>query len=411
MDEHIGMYTTMSIASLGPSTLDKKPRSLVRLNRNQDSIDVGAAPSTKSLRYNKASMMLTVNDIDGAQSKFLHRERKGYAPEIFTGFSRRSDIICSDGMAKTLRCINPLNPEYVLPSFTPAAPQHLKYVRDSFDVSDIDGAKPRSIKIVVARDTMRVDDIEGASSTWKPRHERIRLEFSPRNNLDVSDISKVLRTQIATKNPLEPEYYIHGMHIGQKFRATPNKNYLKDNMLLKTRDINYPPPDLEVPTRREFRNTNFILDIDGAQADTIRHGVRSSRNTNPLLPVYKSLDFGKILDNPVHSLLPAAHVTMPTFNPSKTHSVQKATEGPAPTSPSLSDPKGASPEKLQLNLGASFSQLSAPFQMGRGSFESHDMNFTPSRSFIDRHSNSLKAIEKIRISDVQKEIQSVRDLN
>lgn len=116
-------------------------------------------------------------------------------------------------------------------------------------------------------------------------------------------------------NSLDPEYFINGMHYKEKFQPKPMKKFIPDSMLLKTRDINYPVVDL--PPRREFRNTNFVKDIEGAHADTIHHGITSNRDTNPLLPVYQALDPGETLDNPVTSLIPAELIKLPTFKPSK----------------------------------------------------------------------------------------------
>lgn len=42
--------------------------------------------------------------------------------------------------------------------------------------------------------------------------------------------------------------------------------------------------------RRVWRNTNFVGDIVGAQADTVVHSIRTQRHVNPLNPTYISLD-------------------------------------------------------------------------------------------------------------------------
>lgn len=39
-----------------------------------------------------------------------------------------------------------------------------------------------------------------------------------------------------------------------------------------------------------WRNTNFVGDIVGAQADTVVHSIRTQRHVNPLNPTYISLD-------------------------------------------------------------------------------------------------------------------------
>jgi len=46
--------------------------------------------------------------------------------------------------------------------------------------------------------------------------------------------------------------------------------------------------------RREFRTTNYLKDIEGSEADSVKHTIRTDRCTNPLNPNYTSLDGGKI---------------------------------------------------------------------------------------------------------------------
>lgn len=60
-----------------------------------------------------------------------------------------------------------------------------------------------------------------------------------------------------------------------------------------------PLPQVNPPleARRHFRNTNFMGDIPGAQADTVKHAICTKRHVNPLDPVYHSLD-GEPLANP-----------------------------------------------------------------------------------------------------------------
>ncbi len=71
--------------------------------------------------------------------------------------------------------------------------------------------------------------------------------------------------------------------------------------------------------RKDFRNTNYNLDIKGAQHDTIKHSIISTRNTHPLQPVYQSLDGGgEVLEPCVQPLIPANIVASPTLRSTKT---------------------------------------------------------------------------------------------
>lgn len=166
------MYTTMSIASLGPSTFPRKaqhPSS--RRDKEVDSLFYTESSTKRGPMLNKPNTQLLTTDIAGAQSKQLHYERRGYDSSYFTGFSSRSDIICPNGMATTQRHVNPLLPEYKLPSFQPTEPHEPKFLRDAFNVSDIDGARALVKKAFTVRDMLRLDDIEGANTTWRPKHE------------------------------------------------------------------------------------------------------------------------------------------------------------------------------------------------------------------------------------------------
>lgn len=64
---------------------------------------------------------------------------------------------------RTKRCVNPLEPEYTLPSFVISPPVAPKFTRDSYDVSDIEGTKSRPLYPLEQRHSHLVDDIE---VTW-----------------------------------------------------------------------------------------------------------------------------------------------------------------------------------------------------------------------------------------------------
>ncbi|RYY72603.1 hypothetical protein EON63_20650 [archaeon] len=64
-----------------------------------------------------------------------------------------------------------------------------------------------------------------------------------------------------------------------------------------------------------MRNTNNIADIEGAHADSIRHSMRTTRQTNPLQPVYQALDPGELLLPVVLPLVPPDVIQIPTVPP------------------------------------------------------------------------------------------------
>jgi len=90
---------------------------------------------------------MRVDDIDGAQARIR------------------------DKMLLTKRQINPMVPDYKLPT-THMAPVHEpRFIRDQMSVADIDKACPTLPKNYVTRNPICVHDIVGAQACWRPRHE------------------------------------------------------------------------------------------------------------------------------------------------------------------------------------------------------------------------------------------------
>lgn len=92
------------------------------------------------------------------------------------------------------------------------------------------------------------------------------------------------------------------------------KKFIADNFQLKTKDINFGDTEggqSDRFPRKEVKNTNFIRDIDGAQADSVKHSIVTTRNTNPLQPIYQSLDDGKELLPLIPPLIPEQLIKFP----------------------------------------------------------------------------------------------------
>lgn len=117
-------------------------------------------------------------------------------------------------------------------------------------------------------------------------------------------------------DPNSPFYRINGMvYCDDKYtKPKPLKPYIADNHLLQTKDITGAAPGHKTGNfeRREVRNVNFIQDIEGAQADTIKHSIVTKRESNPLAPVYQSLDPGELLEPLIPPLIPPTLIKVPT---------------------------------------------------------------------------------------------------
>ena len=111
-------------------------------------------------------------------------------------------------------------------------------------------------------------------------------------------------------NSLNQHYEIYGIEhhddpLGSKPKAL--KPYIPDNHLLQTRDIPGAEPGSVwvVKEVRQPRDLTTTQDIQGAQADTLKRVLVTSRITNPVQPEYQSLDGGGATLAPLNrSLIP-----------------------------------------------------------------------------------------------------------
>ncbi len=164
----------MSIASLGPATLEKpKPRfpngirrddiiepeinftrtfTQFRSTFNSTADIAGATPSGNySHLRNSFHTLLEIDDIEGTRARVTEK------------------------MHLTKRRVNPLEPHYPLPSAITEPEPPPKFLRDSMSVQDIDGAQVKNRTLSTIRDTMSTIDIDGAQASWRPIHRYVYL--------------------------------------------------------------------------------------------------------------------------------------------------------------------------------------------------------------------------------------------
>lgn len=136
-------------------------------------------------------------------------------------------------------------------------------------------------------------------------------------------------------NPVSPEYLIDGMTIkddAKYSRPKPLKKFIEGNHLLRTDDIDGAKEGFGKMKREEVRNVMYVGDIEGAQSDTVRSSMRTERETNPLTPMYNSLD-GEPMPSLLKPLIPQSFINQPTLratkgNKEKGRSTPTATEAP-----------------------------------------------------------------------------------
>lgn len=163
-------YTTLSIASLGAATLSKpdpKPFAVKQINEIGD-ID-GARSSTKYKHfYNKPQFLQS--DVPGSTSKVLSHSRNVRDNSLYIDDIEGTRHTIKDRMMRTNRHVDPLMPQYNLPSYVSSDPPHPKFIKDQMDLSDIEGTAPRVKKVFSTRDNISVTDIEGAQASWRAPH-------------------------------------------------------------------------------------------------------------------------------------------------------------------------------------------------------------------------------------------------
>jgi hypothetical protein len=138
--------------------------------------------------------------------------------------------------------------------------------------------------------TKKYEDIEGS----KPRIPKIRK--GNYNSFDYSDVTNFKFSSKRNINPLDPEYIVdygrgekftHGLIEGSKPVSFPYIIYKKPYNLL-TSDIS----GAQIGTRNKYNkytsmNYNLILsDIENAQSGSLRKGIKTDRQTNPVDPIY-----------------------------------------------------------------------------------------------------------------------------
>ena len=298
-------YRTMSLNTLA----DKKKlwrKSLnIKRETNQTNDIFGAQPFHRYTQFRNKPSFSHNGDIEGSRSITLHKSlRNKVDRQLLT-----NDIDGAQSHPKTFhtnRCINPLVPQYQLPSFEAHPAHETKFVRDSYQIHDIEKSNPPPLYKFKQRENFECKDIVGTTPGWKPLCKVIRKINPPHNIMLTEDVvNDTWKTQ-RVQDPLDPVYVINGAVVkddpqGSKPKKLPKKKNTPFYSLIAD-DIEgatagwIPPMELRplLEDRRHFRNTNFVGDITGAAADTVVHSIRTNRVVNPLLPTYISLDGDKL---------------------------------------------------------------------------------------------------------------------
>ena len=250
----------------------------------------GSSPRKFGAFHQKTDFTNKNDDIEKSYPKLLHIKLK--KPEYNL---TNSDIEFSSPQcvkSKIKRHLNPLEPKYKLPSSSAYPPYEPKFIKDSINVNDIEGAVPKKvIGRMQSRDIMNIKDIK---DSWprKPYIRKSKYEY-----IDYNDVTNTEFKTSRNTNPLDPFYtlkYIDGTKkkFGPIEKSKPHIGYqymFKVPFNLKVDDIE--GSNIGSKNKiKNFKSKNFcydISDIKGTKSGTLLKGIYTQRNTNPLCPKYK----------------------------------------------------------------------------------------------------------------------------
>jgi hypothetical protein len=269
--------------------------------------------------FKQDSTSLQTRDIEGAQSrlpgyKFINKpEYTNYTADIdraqpatlHPAINRPQFRLMTEDIEfakpnartfKTTRTGQPMEPVYNLPKFEVRPITPPKFIRDSMNPADIEGARPDHYFKWETRDAIGVADIDGA----RPKPEKLLNKPDLVNPTDI--ISEGIFRSTRSVNPLMPQYahrdeegklsqigFVDGSRPRELVRnltAPHSRNFTtKDIDGARTGTVGVGP--LGSRDRKEARSPTDISDIDGAKAGSLRKGISTMRQVNPIWPQYK----------------------------------------------------------------------------------------------------------------------------
>lgn len=166
----------MSVASLGPATLEKpQPRFPHGISRP---IDIEQEPTfAKTFTQFRSTFNSSADIVGASPKKNLSHSRNSFHTLLVVDDIPGTRPKEKSKMLSTDRHVNPLEPSYSLPTFKPVNIDTPKFLKDTMSVADIDGATTTQKILPTVRDILSTTDIVGAQASWKPRHRYTILPF------------------------------------------------------------------------------------------------------------------------------------------------------------------------------------------------------------------------------------------
>ena len=286
-------------------SIDFPIKKINRINTNRDwsinlyNLDIEkSVPARKSVFINKVDFINKIDDIEKARP---NKEVILKKPDFMLNISDIEKAHPNKNLWKSKRHVNPLNPVYKLPSYIKAEPAKPRnFIRNQIDISDIEKTKPNKLYPMKMRAFKTYDEIKGVHPN-KP-YERKEIHDS----FNYSDLN-IKKNKFRNTNPLEPEYdnnyggFIKGTKPDLPYYHFSSKDTLnvEDIHGAVAGSLNH-YADFKYDNKQRFDTR----DIEGAYADTKKHGIVTKRCTNPLQPNYKLIGnhelydcFGEMINN------------------------------------------------------------------------------------------------------------------
>jgi hypothetical protein len=291
----LGRQDLMSLSKINENDASIKKFKQLHTNRdwslNMYNLDIpGSVPKRYGVFHHKENFINKTDDIERSNSKLLHVALSKPEYNLTNKDIEGSYPQCVK-FKTTRQPFNPLEPKYQISKMDELESPVPKFIRDTIQVTDIDGAKPRKYFRWDTR-SMFKNDIDGSSP---------RKRYTRNSNYNYIDYSDVTKDKFQTKrclNPLEPvyevkykggEYYTHGQIEGSKPVTYPP--YIYPNPYnLRTEDIEGSQVGSKNKINR-FNGANYNLsveDIKGTRAGSLKKGITTERQTNPVDPIYKN---------------------------------------------------------------------------------------------------------------------------
>ena len=287
---------------------------------NNYSLDIeGASPRSNSIFTNKIDYTLKKEDIEKASPKQIIPEKTNKPNFNLSNKDIEGTEPIGHHCFNTNRHVDPLNPDYPLPSCHDKYPLPVPmFLRNTLDVRDIPGATAKKNLVYNESDhnymdVYRQNRDDHILLSHKKLYKGNKYKFY--DPIDFRDVYKNKPYSKRHTNPLEPKYK-YDYHMTEVNKNTYNKtngyslvygeiegnrpvvfskyNNERYGKGMKTEDIpGAQPSTTSSYSKFELKYKHPLKysaeDIVGAHHDTIKKSISTKRNTNPLDPKYTYL--------------------------------------------------------------------------------------------------------------------------